>query len=130
MLPAAGRGAGLAGLRPPPPTGEDGHALLLAEAAVRAVARLDLLAHAALALDHLQQLPVALAGRRGWQGQRQRQRRVGLETRKTDEGSRTAGPAYHLPQKQHLSTSLAVGGHGTEAQCPRGTLGLSYPEEG
>lgn len=54
VLPAAGRGAGLAGLRPPPPAGEDGHALLLAEASVGAVARLDLLAHAALALDHLQ----------------------------------------------------------------------------
>lgn len=62
MLPAAGRGAGLAGLGPPPPAGEDGHALLLAEASVGAVARLDLLAHAALALYHLQQLAVALAG--------------------------------------------------------------------
>lgn len=69
MLPAAGRGAGLAGLRPPPPAGEDGHALLLAEASVGAVARLDLLAHAALALDHLQQLAIALAGGLGWQGQ-------------------------------------------------------------
>lgn len=84
MLPAAGRGAGLAGLGPPPPAGEDRHALLFAEASVRAVARLDLLAYAALALDHLQQLPVAFAGRlgrqgrQGWQGQRQRQRGVGL----------------------------------------------------
>lgn len=78
MLPAAGRGAGLSGLGPPPPAGEDGHALLLAETAVGAVARLDLLAHAALALDHLQQLAVALAGRLGRQGQRQRQCWVGL----------------------------------------------------
>lgn len=80
VLPTAGRGAGLAGLRPAPPAGEDGHALLLAEAAVGPVARLDLLAHAALALDHLQQLAVALAGGLGRQGQRQRQRqrRLGL----------------------------------------------------
>lgn len=73
MLPAAGRGAGLSGLRPPPPAGEDGHALLLAEAPVWAVARLDLLAHAAFALDHLQQLAIPLSGRLGRQGQRQRQ---------------------------------------------------------
>lgn len=78
VLPAAGRGAGLAGLRPPPPAGEDGHALLLAEASVGAVAGLDLLAHAALALDHLQQLAIALAGGRRRQGQRQRQCGVGL----------------------------------------------------
>lgn len=80
VLPAAGRGAGLAGLGPPPPAGEDGHALLLAKAAVGPVARLDLLAHAAFALDHLEQLAVALAlpGRLGRQGQRQRQRRVRL----------------------------------------------------
>lgn len=78
VLPAAGRGAGLAGLRPPPPAGENGHALLLAEASVGAVARLDLLAHAALALDDLQQLAIALAGRLRRQGQRKRQCRVGL----------------------------------------------------
>lgn len=78
VLPAAGRGAGLSGLGPPPPAGEDGHALLLAEAPVGPVARLDLLAHAAFALDHLQQLAVALSGRLGRQGQRQRQCRVGL----------------------------------------------------
>lgn len=78
VLPAAGRGAGLSGLGPPPPAREDGHALLLAETAVGAVARLDFLAHAALALDHLQQLAVALAGRLGRQGQRQRQCWVGL----------------------------------------------------
>lgn len=63
MLPAAGWGAGLAGLGSPPPAGEDGHALLLAEASVGAVAGLDLLAHAALALYHLQQLAIALTGR-------------------------------------------------------------------
>lgn len=80
MLPAAGRSAGLAGLGPPPPAREDGHALLFAETPVGAVARLDLLAHAAFALDHFQQLAVALAGRLRRQGQRQRQRqrRVGL----------------------------------------------------
>lgn len=78
MLPTTGRGARFAWLGPPPPAGEDGHALLLAEASVGAVARLDLLAHAALALDHLQQLAVPLAGRLGGQGQRQRQCRMGL----------------------------------------------------
>lgn len=79
MLPAAGRGAGLAGLGSPPPAGKDGHALLLAEAAVGAVACLDLFAHAALAFDHLQELAVALAGRRRGQGQRQRQRQCGVD---------------------------------------------------
>ena len=44
VLPAAGRRAGLAGLGPAPPAGEDRHALLLAEAPVGPVARLDLLA--------------------------------------------------------------------------------------
>lgn len=53
VLPAAGRGAGLAGFGAPPPAGEDGHALLLAEPPVGTVAGLDLLAHAAFTLDHL-----------------------------------------------------------------------------
>lgn len=53
VLSPAGRGTRLAGFRAPPPAGENGHALLLAETPVGTVAGLDLLAHAAFAFDHL-----------------------------------------------------------------------------
>lgn len=107
VLPAAGRGAGLSGLGPPPPAGEDGHALLLAEAPVGPVARLDLLAHAAFALDHLEQLAVALAGRLGRQGQRQRQCRVGL--------------CAFLPPPPRRGEKGRRGPQNDRAPCPRRT---------
>lgn len=159
VLPAAGRSAGLAGLRPPPPAGEDRHALLLAEAPVRAVSRLDLLAHAALALDHFQQLAVALSlsGRLGLQGQRQRQCRVGLcpflprrpdggERKKEGQGPRSdwapsplQRPVTSPGNKSSLDPFLSPVRRWEQksspctlcpAVHPGARLGLSHPEEG
>lgn len=65
LRPLAGWRASLTRLRCPSPAREDGHAVLLAQAFVRAPVGLDLFAQAALTLDDFQQLAVSLGLRCG-----------------------------------------------------------------
>lgn len=60
LWPLAGWRASLARLRCPSPAREDGHAVLLAQAFVRAPVGFDLFAQAAFTLDDFQQLAVSL----------------------------------------------------------------------
>lgn len=65
LRPLARRRASLTRLRRPSPTGEDGHAILLAKAFVRTPVGLDLFAQAAFTLNDFQQLSVSLGLRGG-----------------------------------------------------------------